>query len=224
MQKGKVLVEPTKVLPGTSIEIEWNDSYPHAQQRMLMDPLQYLDLVIPPVLGPKEAPFGFSKYSVAGIEKGISRGETFWSLRLDVDVDARAVAGHEGRHRAYWAWKRGIDRVPVVIWHERDRQPVAVTEKFDVLDLMGETEYKRRKYPGPIARTADGKDIYPDRTAKDVALGHTKLDFHSNPVTPGSNPADPVIPYLAIPVAFTVVLVVVSFVGWVASQLEQRSA
>lgn len=44
---------------------------------------------------------------------------------------------------------------------------------------------------------------------------------------PGSNPralnpSDPVIPYLAIPVACTVVLVVVSFVGWVASQLENN--
>ncbi|GAJ13169.1 unnamed protein product, partial [marine sediment metagenome] len=45
----------------------------------------------------------------------------------------------------------------------------------------------------------------------------------SNPGA-GSNPADPVVPYWVLPAAFTAVLVVVSFVGWVASQLEQQSA
>ncbi len=39
----------------------------------------------------------------------------------------------------------------------------------------------------------------------------------------GSNPADPVIPYWVLPAAFTVALVVVSFAGWVASQIEQQS-
>ncbi len=46
----------------------------------------------------------------------------------------------------------------------------------------------------------------------------------SNPGNPGGEPPNPVIPYLALPAAFGVVLVVVSFVGWVASQFEQRSA
>jgi hypothetical protein len=212
-----VFAEPAKTLPGTDIPVEWNETYPHAQQREIMDPLQYLDLVIPPVLGPKEAPYGFSQYSVVAIDKAISAGEPFWSLRLDVDVDERAVTGHEGRHRAYWAWKKGYRSIPVVVWHERDGHPVQATEKVDVLSLMNEVDYKNMKYPGPMAKTAEGKPIYADRTAKDVALGHTKLASSS-----GSNPgSDSTISYLALPAAFAAVLALLSFVGWAASQLEQ---
>lgn len=51
-----------------------------------------------------------------------------------------------------------------------------------------------------------------------------ELESSSNPGNPevaGSNPAGPLVPYWVLPAAFTTVLVLVSFAGWVASQLEK---
>lgn len=135
--------EKKTYVPGTKIPIEWNTYKRDAQQRIYMHPLDFLALATPPKFGKtRSRPYGFSKHSLGGIEKALSAGEPFWSLRLDVDVDERAVVGHEGRHRAFWAWKKGLTSLPVVVWHERDGSVINVDKRIDVSKMKSEAKHK----------------------------------------------------------------------------------
>jgi len=108
-----------------------------------MHPLDFLALCTPPKYGrEKNKPYGFSKASLKGIEKAISAGEPFWSMRLEVDVDEKAVVGHEGRHRAFWAWKKGLTSLPVIIWPERDNRVVSVKTRIDISKIKSEAKHK----------------------------------------------------------------------------------
>lgn len=157
--KSKSVSDSPRFVLGTKIPIEWHTFRRRSQQRVLMHPLDFLKLCTPPRFGEtKNQPYGFSKHSVKGIDDAIARGETLWSLRLDVDVDSRIVGGHEGRHRAFWAWKQGITKIPVILWHERGNRLTDVEELLDPAELKSEAKHKGAFFD-----------------AKDVAIIHEKL-------------------------------------------------
>jgi len=85
-----------------------------------MSPLRFLDKVPHPAttlasarfyLGPEY----FDKGSVADITARIKAGKPLDPLLLDYTDIYHGWPTHEGRHRAYVAYKLGIDRVPVII-------------------------------------------------------------------------------------------------------------
>ena len=91
---------------------------PYSQKLVWMRPDEFLELVPPQVPG-------FSRYdervydkgSLESIERGFREGSEFDPLFLDVDIDTCRIINHEGRHRAFVAYKLGIEKVPVIIFH-----------------------------------------------------------------------------------------------------------
>jgi len=128
-------------VPGTDIRIEWSEYNRFAQERVFMKPLDFLALCAPPLFGKtKEHPFGFYEPSVRDIDQAICSGEPLWALFLDVDISKNMVVGHEGRHRAYWAWKKGLKLVPVMIFHRRDRGYVEAKPPIDLSKVKSQAE------------------------------------------------------------------------------------
>jgi len=138
-------------VPTTNIPILWHYHKPYGQERRWMKPLDFLSFTHAPKYGPKEQPYAFSKGSLKGLDKAFSKGKEMYSLRLDVDIDKMKVVGHEGRHRAYWAYKKGLPYVPVIVWHQHGWKITDVKKPLDMSKIK--TEAKVDKY-----------------TAKDVAL------------------------------------------------------
>jgi len=135
-------------VPSTDIPIDWNDYKLFAQQRVFMKPLTFLDLCGAP-LG------GFSQSSIDSIEEGISSGNDLEALFMDVDIDTKKVTSHEGRHRAFWAWKKGIRCVPVILYHNQ-RNPEGFLRFTDaekpIRPLQLRTEATTEKSAGWYAR------------------------------------------------------------------------
>jgi len=97
---------------------------------------------------------GFSAQSIKGIAEGLESGRPLEALYLDVDVDKMIVEKHEGRHRAYYAWKQGWPYVPVIIYHNfRNLQGFLrfkeVEKRIDVSKLRTEA---RNSSAGDYAR------------------------------------------------------------------------
>lgn len=101
---------PGDKVPGTNVPIEWSGWNKWAQQHEFIAPMKFLELSGAP-LG------GFSIPSIKGIAEGLESGHALEALWLDVDVDTNKVFKHEGRHRAYYAWKQSWPLVPVILWH-----------------------------------------------------------------------------------------------------------
>ena len=51
-------------------------------------------------------------------------------LFLDIDDETGEVVGHEGRHRSAAAIQLGIDRVPVILYHQEDGRAVPVRHRW----------------------------------------------------------------------------------------------
>ncbi len=175
--KSKELGSRFDSLEDYGINVYWSEfkgeSY---EQRIWMSPLEFLSLCNPPTFGESiEKPFGFSKYSIEGIEEKVFKNkEDLYSLRLDVNANTGQVYGHEGRHRAYVCWKKGIKKVPVVIFNvDRDNRTTEKIKSFDFEDLKFEG-FSEPIRPYLQVKLEDGlKQIHSlDRTAKDVALGN----------------------------------------------------
>lgn len=57
----------------------------------------------------------FTKSSIKKIEEKIDRGQKLEPLMLDYTNIYYGYPSHEGRHRAFVAKKRGIEKVPVIV-------------------------------------------------------------------------------------------------------------
>jgi len=119
-------------------KVRWNPYKEYAQQRVWITPEEFLRLCTPPMYGTKKQPFDFSKHSIKGLEKVFDKGEELYALRLDVRPDGKVV-GHEGRHRAYVAYKRDWKKIPVTIWHEDSTGHLTEVKKpFEISKLKRE--------------------------------------------------------------------------------------
>lgn len=127
---------PQKLQPPEKIE------YPgfrvDTQQRVFMSPAKFLSLTTPPMYGTTGDGLDFHQPSIDGIESAIRKGEPFYSLLLEVDPSGH-VRGHEGRHRAFVAYKNEWTEVPVVLAHvDFDHHSEMVTKHslYQIEDLQ----------------------------------------------------------------------------------------
>jgi len=65
------------------------------------------------------SPGQFNKNSLDYIDNLAQNEEKFNQMFIDVDTHTCRVRGHEGRHRALWAYKNEVPCVPVVIYHKK---------------------------------------------------------------------------------------------------------
>jgi len=102
-------------LPNTNIKFQW-DNLGNSQKSstdVWMSPQEFLSYAVPT--------FGVSESSIKWFDENYVTGkETMYSLTLGVRITDNQVTDHEGRHRAIWALRNGIDRIPVhVVWYDR---------------------------------------------------------------------------------------------------------
>jgi len=170
---GRKIARPTTrlaTLPGTNIPIRWHHYAPKSQQILWLTPKEFLSIVAPPLYGKDtEHPYGFLQSSIEGLNKAFKKGEELYSLRLDVNQLTGKIVGHEGRHRAAWAYLNGIPYIPVVMWHEDQRGNLTEAE----WDLRYSDLKPQLPKGYVIATHPEYGDLKIDRTAWDVLLGHT---------------------------------------------------
>ncbi len=94
---------------------------PYSQKLVWMRPDEFLELAPPKVPGfSRYDESVYSKESLKSIINGLKAGSKFDPLFLDVDIRTCRVINHEGRHRAFAAYKLGIEKVPVIIFHREE--------------------------------------------------------------------------------------------------------
>ena len=116
----KVYNPKKKFKPGKKIKKhEWINKYqPGATQRAYIKPKRFLELT--PIT---HNPIATSPQTKR-LEKELIESGRVDSGFLDVNTNKRSanygkVTGHEGRHRAYVLWKRGIKTMPIKIFHAK---------------------------------------------------------------------------------------------------------
>jgi len=105
-------------LPNSPISLttEWNPYEEFSQERVWMNPEEFLKA--------STSPGQFSKGSLDYIdayakEKGVLVGDMF----MDVDAKTCRVLRHEGRHRSLWAYRNNVPCIPVILYHNaRNRE------------------------------------------------------------------------------------------------------
>jgi len=129
-----------KVLPRTDIKFTWDNeaNRENSSTDVWMSPDKYLSMT-PPT-------HGFSDSSFKYFDDNYLTGkEEMYSPTLYVRYYDNQVVGHEGRHRAIWALRRGIKRIPVhVVWKDaKDNYMKKSKPKLGSLKTQGLYEYSR---------------------------------------------------------------------------------
>jgi ribosomal protein L40E len=130
-------------LPGTNIPIHWERmGGPETTTKVWMSPEEFLSYTTPP-----DYSTGFSKESLKGLDEAFAKGEELYSPYLTVRYRDNQVTGHEGRHRAYWAIKHGIKKIPVyIVWDDNTGHFAGkMKTKFGKLKTQGLYEREKLK-------------------------------------------------------------------------------
>jgi hypothetical protein len=128
-------------LPNTNIKFQW-DNVGNTQKSstdVWMSPKDFLSHVVPT--------FGISESSIKWFDENYVTGkEIMYSLTLSVRITDNQVTDHEGRHRAIWALRNGIERLPVhVVWYD-NRGNMAGKSKAVIPKLISQGFYSKAQY------------------------------------------------------------------------------
>jgi hypothetical protein len=136
----RILDYSERTLPGTNIKFQWDNegNTKNSTTDVWMSPEKYLSMT-PPT-------HGFSESSFKYFDENYSTGkEEMYAPTLYVRFHDNQVTGHEGRHRAIWAIRKGIKRIPVhVVWKDAKDNYIGKSKpKIGTLKTQGLYEYSR---------------------------------------------------------------------------------
>jgi proteasome lid subunit RPN8/RPN11 len=97
-------------IPDSPIRIVWDPRRLVSQERVFMNPKRFLELT---------SSFKLRDKSLDFIDKQVREEGVMYAPFLYIDVDSGKVLSHEGRHRAYWAYKNDLPYIPVMIFHKK---------------------------------------------------------------------------------------------------------